>query len=317
MQYELPDMGDPPAFDREADGAPRMLSIADIDEDPEQPRQEFDSEALKELAATIAVRGVRQPVSVRKHPTQPGRWLLNFGARRLRASQLAGKVEIPVFVDSPFDSYDQVIENEQREALKPLELALFMQRRLALGETRADIARGMGKSRGYLTFIGALIDPPDWLLALYRSRTCTSVTELYELRKLHETHPDVVAKWSCERESISRDDVHRLKEAIGSKGVSVETARSRGPDHLLAENGAGGRPQAIVSASPARVPTKSSKTQGGVVLWASYQGTEVTIDLQSVPEEEGFVFVKQSASGPSTCVDAMDLKLVRMTAARH
>ncbi len=315
MHYDLPDMGDPPAFGMEANCAPRLLPIADIDEDPEQPRQEFNSEALEELAATIAVRGVRQPVSVRKHPTQPDRWMLNFGARRLRASKLAGNVEIPVFVDTPFDSYDQVIENEQREALKPLELALFMQRRLALGETRAEIARGMGKSRGYLTFIGALIDPPDWLLALYRSRTCTSVTELYELRKLHETHPAAVAKWSREQESISRDDVHRLKEAIG--GESVDTARSWEPDHLPADDGAGDRPQALVTASPARVPTKPSKTPGDVVLWARYQGTEVTIDLQSVPDEDGFIFVKQSAGGPSTCVNAIDLKLVRVTAARH
>ena len=99
-------------------GGPLMIPIADIDEDPDQPRLEFDDEPLKELAATIAERGVRSPVSVRPHPSSPGRWLLNYGARRLRAAKLAGLSELPAFEDKSADSYDQVIENEQREGLE-------------------------------------------------------------------------------------------------------------------------------------------------------------------------------------------------------
>ena len=53
-------------------GGPLMVPIADIDEDPDQPRVEFDDEPLKELAATIAERGVRSPVSVRRHPQDAG-----------------------------------------------------------------------------------------------------------------------------------------------------------------------------------------------------------------------------------------------------
>ena len=117
--FDLPDMDDVLIGAAPVGGAPSRLRLADIDEDPEQPRQEFDPETLNELAATIAVRGVRQPVSVRVHPSTPGRWMLNFGARRLRASKLAGKTDIPAFIDAAFDSYDQVIENEQRESLKP------------------------------------------------------------------------------------------------------------------------------------------------------------------------------------------------------
>ena len=146
-------------------GAPLQLRIDTIDEDPDQPRREFDPERLAELAETIRERGVRQAVSVRRHPTQPDRWMLNFGARRLRASKLAGKDEIPAFVDHTADSYDQVIENEQREGLKPLELALFVQRRLVNGESQADIAKRLGKSRQYIMIATALIDAPDWLLS--------------------------------------------------------------------------------------------------------------------------------------------------------
>ena len=236
MHFDLPDMGDVLLGSAAASGAPRRLPLADIDEDPEQPRQEFDAEALNELAATIAARGVRQPVSVRLHPSKPGRWMLNFGARRLRASKLAGKVDIPAFVDAGFDSYDQIIENEQREALKPLELALFVQRRLAAGETRAEIARHLGKSRGYLTFVGALIDAPDWLLDLYRSGKCTGTAELYELRKLHETHPVAVEQWCRGQGSVAREDVVRLKDTLTFKSVNADAPSSAASERKSADS---------------------------------------------------------------------------------
>ena len=56
-----------------ASGSPLRLPLDAIDEDPAQPRREFDAEALKGLAATIVDRGVRQPISVRPHPESPGR----------------------------------------------------------------------------------------------------------------------------------------------------------------------------------------------------------------------------------------------------
>jgi len=145
-------------------GQPLQLPLDAIDEDPEQPRREFDTGALQELADTIRDRGVRQPISVRPHPQDSGRWMLNFGARRLRASKLAGLSTVAAFVDASADSYDQVIENEQREGLKPLELALFVQKRLALGESKSDIARRLGKSKQWLTLAATLVEAPQWLL---------------------------------------------------------------------------------------------------------------------------------------------------------
>ena len=129
MRFDLPTMEEIRGVTAEpAAGIPMVLPVQDIDEDPDQPRLEFDDEPLKELAATIAERGIRSPVSVRPHPRDPGRWILNYGARRLRAAKLAELGTVPAFVDKAADSYDQVIENEQREGLKPLELALFVKR---------------------------------------------------------------------------------------------------------------------------------------------------------------------------------------------
>ena len=185
MRFDLDAIDSPPG----ESGAPRSIALQDIDEDPEQPRIEFDDESLRELSATIADRGVKQPVSVRTHPRESGRWMLNFGARRVRAAKLASLTHIPAFVDEAADSYDQVIENEQRKGLKPLELAIFVKKRMAAGESQAEIARRLGKSPTLVTMISAMIDPPDWLLSVYRKGQCKGIAELYELRRLHEREP--------------------------------------------------------------------------------------------------------------------------------
>jgi ParB family chromosome partitioning protein len=208
-------------------GAPRLIALADIDEDPEQPRQEFDEGRLAGLADTIRQRGVLQAISVRPHPEASGRWMLNYGARRLRASRLAGKADIPAFVDKAADDYVQVIENEQREGLTPLELALFVGKRLALGESQATIARLLGKSPAHITMVCAMIDPPDWLLDAYRSGRCRGVSELYELRRLHETRPDAVRDLLARPEPVSRAAMRSIK---GGRSTTDRVAAADGAD---------------------------------------------------------------------------------------
>ncbi len=195
-------------------GQPRLLPVDSIDEDPEQPRHEFDDESLRELAETIKARGVRSPVSVRAHPSELGRWMLNFGARRLRASRLAGKADIPAFVDEAFDSYDQVIENEQREGLKPLELAIFIKRQLERGQSRIDIARGIGKSPSYITVASALLDAPEWLMNAYRAGKCRGMFELCELRRLHQRDGAAVESWLAGVECVGRAELRSLKQQV-------------------------------------------------------------------------------------------------------
>jgi ParB family transcriptional regulator, chromosome partitioning protein len=212
------------------DGAPRMLRVADIDEDPAQPRKEFDDEPLQELAQSIAQRGVLQAISVRRHPDQTDRWMLNFGARRLRASKLAGRTDIPATVNETATSYDQVIENEQREGLKPLELALFVRNQLAFGETQAEIARKLGKSPTLITMVCAMIDPPDWLMSAYRSGQCRSIAELYELRRLNERQPQRVAEVIAQGAPITRATVRAMKVAVAEPtGQSVVVALRADP----------------------------------------------------------------------------------------
>ena len=86
------------------------LDLSLIDEDPNQPRTEFDPVTLQELSDTIRLRGVKTPISVHPHPQIEGRFIINHGARRFRASILAKKKTIPAFIDTDYSKVDQMIE---------------------------------------------------------------------------------------------------------------------------------------------------------------------------------------------------------------
>jgi ParB family transcriptional regulator, chromosome partitioning protein len=295
-------------------GTPKRILLDAIDEDPDQPRQEFDDESLAELAETIKARGVRQPVSVRPHPTEPSRWMLNFGARRLRASRLAGVADIPAFVDHTANSVDQFIENEQRKGLTPLEIALFVQRAMNRGESQADIARTIGKSRQYVTLATALIDPPDWLMTAYREGRCRGLAELYELRKLATEHPQYVEAWAADRNAITRDRVTALRADLVEGSGSVR----RGTSALLESMQAGleqGREleqaneRLEVIAPPAKSNLHTSR-QAPLRLLARLGDAEVVVNTLQEPPQVGQVFVSQVDGGSTHAVPVGQLTLI-------
>lgn len=295
-------------------GAPLHLAIESIIEDPEQPRNEFDPEGLAELAASIKERGVLQPISVRRHPHQPDCWMLNFGARRLRASKLVGKFDIPAFVDKTADSYDQVIENEQREGLKPLELALFVQRRLAAGDTQAVIARRLGKSRQYVTMATSLIDAPDWLISAYREGRCRGLNELYELRKLAVDHPQYVESWTADRDAITRDRVTALRADLSDGSASVRTGTSALIQAAAERVSQRQEPEVSASTPEQMSPGSRRRASAKLQLLARLDGVDVVVDTQSAPSEAGQVFVRAVGSRHAEAVEAARLTLTGFVA---
>ena len=263
MPLQLDDLAALDAPSPTSNGQPLLLPVADIDEDPEQPRREFDANALQELAETIRQRGVRQAISVRPNLQASGRWVLNFGARRLRASKLAGLATIPAFVDASADSYDQVIENEQREGLKPLELALFVQKRLALGDKQADIAKNLGKSRQWVTLATALIEPPDWLLRAYRDGRCRGMNELYELRRLHGQHAEAVADWVTKQPGlITRERIAELRARLSGDAMQDRSAvRAQDEDAIETQQASGRQQVQAVTRSDKPAPLAAPATR--------------------------------------------------------
>ena len=306
MPLQLDDLAALDAPSGGASGVPLMLEIDAIDEDAEQPRHEFDANALQELADTIHERGVRQPISVRPNLQQSGRWILNFGARRLRAARLAGLTQIPAFIDTTADSYDQVIENEQREGLRPLELAMFVQKRLALGDNQAEIAKRLGKSRQWVTLATAMIGPPDWLLDLYRQGRCRGMLELYELRRLHDEHPQYTEAWASDRDSITRDTVSALRaELNGAVSGSARPCVSAMMQALESEPTVAGT-AALPGRSTARAKPRSN---ANTRLHVDLDGRDYELLVTVAPAKAGHLYVRPLDGGPRLLAPATALKL--------
>ena len=145
-----------------------MLAVAQIVPHPDQPRRRFDEAALDELAASIAARGVIQPVIAIPHG--PGQWQLVAGERRWRAAQRAQLHEIPAIIrnlSAREVTALALIENLQREDLNPIEEARAYHR-LAEGEglTQAEIARLVDKSRSHVANLQRLLGLPAPVLEL-------------------------------------------------------------------------------------------------------------------------------------------------------
>lgn len=176
--------------DRSNDGRPLVVALAQLFEDPENPRTEFPESEIEELAEDIRQHGILQAIVV--HPADAaGRYRIHFGAKRLRAARRAGLDEVPVAVrDAPADAYAQVAENQKRHGLTPLDLARFIRAKVDEGESNATIAARLGMDPTTVGHHLALLELPAPLDGALKSGRCTSPRTLYELSKLHEAQPD-------------------------------------------------------------------------------------------------------------------------------
>lgn len=144
-------------------GSPTMLRISEIEPNKDQPRRQFDEEALQELAASIEEHGVLQPLLVR--PLEEGGYQLVAGERRWRASRIAGLIEVPVIVRELSDveaSAITLIENLQREDLNAIEEAEGYQALMdQFGLTQEEVAKRVHKSRPAISNALRLLALPD------------------------------------------------------------------------------------------------------------------------------------------------------------
>lgn len=149
----------------------QTVKVSLIDPKSGQPRKTFDSEALAQLADSIAAHGVLQPILLRNSGN--GRYQIIAGERRWRAAKLAGLNEIPAIVldkDELAAAQIALVENLQREDLNPLEEAMAF-RALAeeYGMTQEELSRQVGKSRSAIANALRLLDLPEDVRAMVTS----------------------------------------------------------------------------------------------------------------------------------------------------
>ncbi len=157
----------------EASGNMSELPIGEIEVNPFQPRQNFDADALRELADSIKVHGIIQPITVRK--LARNQYQLISGERRYQAARLVGLKSIPAYIRSADDQQlleMALIENIQRENLNPIEIALSYQRLLTeCNLKQEELGDRVGKNRTTVTnYLRLLKLPPDIQIALRDSK---------------------------------------------------------------------------------------------------------------------------------------------------
>ena len=161
-----------------------------IKPNPNQPRKIFNEESLKELADSIRTKGVLQPVIIKRNKT--GDITLVAGERRFRAARLAGLEEIPAVLTHGDPDEIALIENLQREDLKPIEEAEALERIMASHEyTQEKLAEIVGKARTTITEILALNKLPDQVKDECRTSDIPK-SVLMEITK-QETDEDMIA----------------------------------------------------------------------------------------------------------------------------
>jgi ParB family transcriptional regulator, chromosome partitioning protein len=204
----------PPSAVRAAAKSPSMLPTASLCEDANNPRTEIPEAELDELADDILQHGILQPIVV--HPAdREGRHQIHFGAKRWRAAQRIGLLEVPVVVrEGPANPYAQVAENQKRHGLTPLDLARFIRSRIEAGDSNTTVARTLGLDLTTVAHHLALLDLPPVVDAAMKAGRCASPRTLYELGKLHAHKPELVAELVAGGDQITRDAVAEIRDTV-------------------------------------------------------------------------------------------------------
>lgn len=142
------------------------LPVREIEPDPDQPRKNFDEDAMAALAESIGENGLLQPIAVRAKKTGPG-YVIIAGERRWRAARMAGLDEVPVLIKDVTDEQAAalaLIENLQREDLDPIEVAEGCKKLIErYGLTQEEAAKRLGKSRSAITNAMRLLNLPEYV----------------------------------------------------------------------------------------------------------------------------------------------------------
>ena len=222
----------------------KMLDIDLITEDPNQPRKAdnigFSEKAIAELAESIKERGVKTPISVRENPEQKGHYIINHGARRYRASKIAGLTQIPAIIDENHTLIDQLVENLQRESLDHFEIAKAIIKLNKEGMKKQDIAKQCGKDPSWVSLYTRLENAPECILNAMHKHLINDVTIVVGLIRIYKDEPDEIELTMREiienEQEFTRMSFKNLKDYLGVN-KEKNTTTNNDPNFLTQEEG--------------------------------------------------------------------------------
>ena len=205
----------------------RRVAIEFVRPNPRNPRRNFAESDLEELAASIAERGVIQPVVVRQLPNLPDVFELIAGERRWRAAQRAGLSDIPVVVIEADDKLSlelAIVENVQRSDLNPIEEAMgYDQLMQDFSYTQNDLAKIIGKSRSHVANTLRLLKLPDSIQKLVNNGDLTAG---HARALLAVADPEAVAQTIIEN-GLNVREAERIAQEEAEQAAETTPARSR------------------------------------------------------------------------------------------
>ncbi len=215
------------------------ISLDEIEVNPFQPRSHFDQTTLEELAESIRVHGIIQPITVRRLANR--QYQLISGERRFQASKLAGLQRIPVYLRSADDQQMlemALIENIQRENLNAIEIALSYQRLMSeCNLKQEELGDRVGKNRSTVTnYLRLLKLPPDIQIAVRDNRLSMGHAraiinvenpdeQLYIFKKALDEELSVRKVEELVREIQQKSQAERQKPAATAPAASREIAQ--------------------------------------------------------------------------------------------
>ena len=215
-------------------GAVAELNIDFIEANPFQPRTDFDETALNELAESIKIQGVIQPVTVRKMGRD--KYQLISGERRLRASKMAGLKTIPVFIRVANDEQMlemALIENTHCEGLNAIEIALSYQRLIEeCNITQEQLSEKVGKDRSTVTnFLRLLKLPPEVQVALRDG--FISMSQARAIINIEDKAKQLVILKEIIDKDLSVRQVEELVRSLNTKNVKTKKQKDVLPEAFI------------------------------------------------------------------------------------
>jgi ParB family chromosome partitioning protein len=213
----------------------RRVPIEFLHANPNNPRKNFSSEELDELAASIARKGLLQPILVRPAGTEDNRFEIVAGERRWRAAQKAAQHDVPVVIRDLNDAEAleiAIVENVQRTDLNPIEEAEGYTRLIeGFDYSQKQLAKAIGKSRSHIANTMRLLKLDDELKAYLRDGQLTAG---HARALLASDQPDALAE-NIIKNNLTVRDAERLSAPAGGKGRKTGRKKSKDADTLSLE----------------------------------------------------------------------------------
>ena len=264
----------PLSVNSEAKNGVSSIPMHLIDRNMDQPRQEFDKEKLEELAASIKVHGVLQPILLTQ---KDGRYLLVAGERRWRASKIAGLTEIPAIIKtlSPIEiAQIALIENLQRDDLNPIEEAKGIKNLMSeYGLTQEEVSKTLSKSRSAIANTVRLLNLPDYIINYIKEGSLSAGHG----RCLVAVSNSQLQKKLCDKAINENLNVRQLESLVQKSDINSGASEKKSKDETQ------------VSTEINEFKERLQKTFGlKIDLKGNFESGKITINYTSREELENF-----------------------------